>query len=55
MYCDRINLKTVHFKYAQHLESLGKLADAARHYVESGTASTEVTDVCQACLNDDLM
>jgi hypothetical protein len=39
---DRIHLKTTHFQYARHLESLGLIDEAIEHYQLSVTANTEV-------------
>lgn len=39
---DRIHLKTTHFQYARHLESLGLIDEAIEHYQLSETSSTEV-------------
>ena len=39
---NRINLKNTHFLYAKHLETLGNIDMAIKHYIESGTHRTEV-------------
>eukprot|EP00753_Platysulcus_tardus_P003573 PLAT12468.31.p1 GENE.PLAT12468.31~~PLAT12468.31.p1 ORF type:complete len:1453 (-),score=862.37 PLAT12468.31:92-4450(-) len=39
---DRIHLRTTHFQYARHWESLGELRRAIKHYEESGTHAREV-------------
>ena len=39
---DRIHLKTTHYHYARHLESLGDVTNAIKHYEESGTFRSEV-------------
>jgi len=39
---NRINLKNTHFLYAKHLETLGNIDMAIKHYIESGTQRTEV-------------
>jgi len=38
---DRIHLRTTYFNYAQHLEALGNVQEALRHYELSETARTE--------------
>ena len=39
---DRIHLRTTHYKYAKHLESMGQLTQAIKHYELSGTYAKEV-------------
>jgi intraflagellar transport protein 140 len=39
---DRIHMKTTHFQYAKHLESLGRVDDAVQHYELSENSRTEV-------------
>jgi intraflagellar transport protein 140 len=39
---DRIHLKTTHFLYAKHLESMGETVEAVKHYELSQTHKTEV-------------
>jgi len=39
---DRIHLKTTHYQYARHLETLGLIDDAIEHYGLSGNSHTEV-------------
>ncbi|WIA30074.1 hypothetical protein OEZ86_000169 [Tetradesmus obliquus] len=39
---DRIHLQCVHHAYARHLEAIGDLKGAMQHYMESGTAASEV-------------
>ena len=39
---DRIHLKTTHFHYGKHLESIGDVEGAMKHYEESGTFRNEV-------------
>lgn len=39
---DRIHLKTTHYEYARHLESIGQIDDAIEHYQLSGNSTTEV-------------
>jgi len=39
---DRIHLKTTHYQYARHLESIGMIDDAIDHYQRSENAATEV-------------
>ena len=39
---DRIHLRTTHYKYAKHLESMGNLPQAIKHYELSGTYAKEV-------------
>ena len=39
---DRIHLKNTHFRYAQHMESVGETAAAIEHYELSETARAEV-------------
>lgn len=39
---DRIHLKTTHFQYARHLETIGLIDDAIEHYQLSENSTTEV-------------
>ena len=39
---DRIHLKTTHYQYARHLESLGMVDEAIEHYQLSENSNTEV-------------
>ena len=39
---NRINLKNTHFAYAKHLELIGQVDLAIKHYIESGTYKAEV-------------
>ena len=39
---DRIHLKTTHYHYAKHLESIGEVDTAIKHFELSGTFRTEV-------------
>eukprot|EP01038_Epipyxis_sp_PR26KG_P011964 gene11964-16014_t len=39
---DRIHVKTTHYQYAKHLESLGRTEDAIQHFEMSETGRTEV-------------
>eukprot|EP01041_Mallomonas_annulata_P003422 gene3422-6789_t len=39
---DRIHLKTTHYHYARHLESIGDIGNAIRHYESSATSRHEV-------------
>ena len=39
---NRINLKNTHFAYAKHLELIGQVDLAIKHFIESGTHKTEV-------------
>lgn len=39
---NRINLKNTHFQYAKHLEMIGNIDQAIKHYIESGTHKSEV-------------
>jgi len=39
---DRIHLKTCHYLYARHLESMNQVDDAISHYEKSGTHRSEV-------------
>ena len=39
---NRINLKNTHFAYAKHLELIGQVDLAIKHFIESGTHRTEV-------------
>lgn len=40
---DRIHMKTTHFNYAKHLESIGETEGAIEHYELSDNARTEVS------------
>ena len=39
---DRIHLKNTHYRYAQHMESLGQVSVAIEHYELAETARAEV-------------
>lgn len=39
---DRMQLRNTHFMYARHLEALGKIKEAIKHYEQSGTQVHEV-------------
>ena len=39
---NRINLKNTHFAYAKHLELIGQVDLAIKHYIESGTYKAAV-------------
>jgi intraflagellar transport protein 140 len=39
---DRIHLKTTHYHYAKHLESIGDISNAITHFEKSDTSRTEV-------------
>ena len=39
---DRIHMKTTHFSYARHLESIGEVDTAIEHFELSDTARNEV-------------
>lgn len=39
---DRIHLRTTHYKYAKHLESMGDLPAAIKHFELSGTYAKEI-------------
>jgi len=39
---DRIHRQSTHYRYAAHLESIGDVDGAVRHYEEAGTAKTDV-------------
>ena len=52
---DRIHLRTTHYQYARHLESLGDTTGAIRHFEQSDTHRTEVPRLlCASNYIDDL-